>query len=125
MLLRVGNTVDFPIAFLACCAVDLVPVTVSSQLTARELADVIDMTKPALVIHDETLVMPQQVHVPRIGREEMARAHDHAPATPVLGTPERAGYIVFTSGTSGRPRAVLHPHRSIWARGMMHAGGMA
>jgi acyl-coenzyme A synthetase/AMP-(fatty) acid ligase len=39
-----------------------------------------------------------------------------------LGDPERLGYIVYTSGTSGKARAVMHAHRAIWARRMMVDG---
>ncbi|MEO1798011.1 MAG: class I adenylate-forming enzyme family protein, partial [Pseudomonadota bacterium] len=39
-----------------------------------------------------------------------------------LADPERLAYIMFTSGTSGRPRAVAHAHRAIWARRMMFEG---
>ncbi len=43
------------------------------------------------------------------------------PCAFVQGDPNRLAYIVYTSGTSGRPRAVEHAHRAIWARRMMHA----
>lgn len=39
-----------------------------------------------------------------------------------MGDPDRPAYGVFTSGTSGQSRAVIHAHRALWARGMMHAG---
>lgn len=35
------------------------------------------------------------------------------------GDPNRLAYIVFTSGTSAHPNAVMHAHRAIWARQMM------
>ncbi|WP_244505571.1 class I adenylate-forming enzyme family protein [Methyloceanibacter stevinii] len=39
-----------------------------------------------------------------------------------LGDPNRPAYIIYTSGTSGSPRAVTHAHRAIWARRMMWDG---
>jgi acyl-coenzyme A synthetase/AMP-(fatty) acid ligase len=39
-----------------------------------------------------------------------------------MGAPDRPAYMVFTSGTSGHPRAVIHAHRAIWARAMMRDG---
>ena len=39
-----------------------------------------------------------------------------------MGDPNRLGYVVYTSGTSGKPRAVAHAHRAIWARQMMVDG---
>src|SRR6056297_3660758 len=41
VLLRLGNTPDFPIAYLAAIAVDLLPVPSSSQLTEPEVASMI------------------------------------------------------------------------------------
>ena len=38
-----------------------------------------------------------------------------------MGDPGRLAYIIYTSGTSGTPRAVGHAHRAIWARQMMMA----
>jgi acyl-coenzyme A synthetase/AMP-(fatty) acid ligase len=39
-----------------------------------------------------------------------------------MGSPDRAGYIIYTSGSGGNPRAVVHAHRAIWARRMMWDG---
>jgi acyl-coenzyme A synthetase/AMP-(fatty) acid ligase len=39
-----------------------------------------------------------------------------------MGDPGRPAYIVFTSGTAGRARAVVHAHRAVWARRMMWDG---
>jgi acyl-coenzyme A synthetase/AMP-(fatty) acid ligase len=47
---------------------------------------------------------------------------DHASCAWDRGDPDPAAYIVFTSGSSGCQRAVLHAHRAIRARRMMWAG---
>ncbi len=39
-----------------------------------------------------------------------------------MGDPGRLAYMVYTSGTSGLPRAVLHAHRAVLARQMMRRG---
>jgi acyl-coenzyme A synthetase/AMP-(fatty) acid ligase len=40
----------------------------------------------------------------------------------VFGDPNRIAYVVYTSGTSGKPRAIAHAHRAVWARRMMIKG---
>ena len=120
VLLRLGNTVDFPIAYLGAIAAGMVPVPTSSQLTAPELATVADQIAPALVLQDPGLPAPRSTRRAELNTLRGWRALPPAPYH--IGDPERPGYIVFTSGTSGRPRAVVHAHRAIWARRMMHEG---
>ena len=44
------------------------------------------------------------------------------PAPLHMADPNREGYVVFTSGSSGQPEAVSHAHRAILARAAMHQG---
>ncbi|GAB4260744.1 MAG: long-chain fatty acid--CoA ligase [Pararhodobacter sp.] len=121
VLLRLGNTVDFPLAFLGALAVGLVPVPTSSQLTVPEITAMAADLDPALVVAAEGVARPDHP-APVIEAATLADWRAHPPCDWHMGDPERAGYIVFTSGTSGRPRAVLHAHRAVWARRMMWQG---
>ena len=57
---------------------------------------------------------------PVLGTAELPAYYTGTPADFVMGDPHRLGYLVYTSGTSGHPRAVMHAHRAILARQMMH-----
>ena len=57
--------------------------------------------------------------LPVFGPDTYQGWHGLPPADWAMGDPDRLAYIVYTSGTSGRPRAVGHAHRAIWARQMM------
>ncbi len=46
VLLRLGNTSAFPVAFLACVAIGAIPVPMSAALTAREIAAILDLISP-------------------------------------------------------------------------------
>jgi len=115
-----GNTVDFPIAYLGALAAGRVPVPTSSQLTERECRVIFDQLTPAAVLHDPSVApAPHSLIVPLA---ELRAMRALPPCDWDLGDPDRLGYVVFTSGTSGKPRAVGHAHRAIWARQMMFEG---
>ena len=120
LLMRVGNSVEFPVAYLAAIAVGIVPIPTSSQLTEPEVQVLIDMTKPTAILHDGQTTCPASVRV--IRTDQMSEWYALPPAPYAFGDPNRLAYIIFTSGTSGKPRAVCHAHRAIWARGMMMDG---
>ena len=121
VMLRIGNTVNFPVCFLALAALDAIAMPTSVALSPREIQALIDTTSPAGIIFDSAYPCDGfyglQVDVAQV------RNFADLPATqPIMGDPNRPGYIIFTSGTSGQPRAVLHAHRAVWARRMMWIG---
>lgn len=118
LLMRIGNSVEFPIAYLGAIAAGMVPVPTSSQLTEREVAKMIDDLSPAGILRAPDVACPD-TSVPVVDTASLARMWDLPPSEYQMGDPERLGYIVYTSGTSGKPRAVMHAHRAIWARRMM------
>ncbi|THD74847.1 long-chain fatty acid--CoA ligase [Thalassobius vesicularis] len=121
LLMRLGNTVDFPLAYLGAIAVGLVPVPTSSMLTAPEVQKMVDQLSPAGILHDPAVACPETT-LPTVSSAELTAMRDLPPADYAMGDPNRLAYIIYTSGTSGQPRAVMHAHRAIWARQMMHEG---
>lgn len=122
VLMRLGNTVEFPLVYLAAIAADLIPVPTSAQLTTPEITKMAAVIKPALIVAGDGVALPDPITCPVITEAALHDMADHAPLSPVMGDPDRPAYIIFTSGTSGTPRGVVHGHRAIWARQMMVAG---
>jgi acyl-coenzyme A synthetase/AMP-(fatty) acid ligase len=120
VLMRLGNTVDYPLTYLGALAAGLVPVPTSSALTLPEVTQIIDELSPSLIVRDPDIACPAigiQIDVSQL------QAMRNLPAASYhMGDPERLGYVVYTSGTSGKPRPVAHAHRAIWARQMMFDG---
>lgn len=121
VLLRIGNEPAFPVAYLACIAAGIVPVPTSAMLTEAEITRISSDIRPALVIAGAGVPLPADA-TPRLSAAELATMASLPPADFQRGDPERLAYIVYTSGTSGRPRAVMHAHRAILARAMMFEG---
>ncbi|MEX0371219.1 MAG: class I adenylate-forming enzyme family protein [Tateyamaria sp.] len=120
VLMRLGNTVDFPIAYLGALAAGLVPVPTSAALTSPEVAAIVADLSPRLVLRAPGIATA--AGAPEMGLATLQALRAHKPADWHMGDPDRLGYVIYTSGTSGQPRAVAHAHRAIWARQMMHNG---
>ena len=121
VLMRLGNTVEFPVAYLACIAAGLIPVPTSSQLTETEVAGIIDTLAPAAILLGAGIACPTtETHT--IDEQTLTEMRSLPAASFAMGDPDRLAYIIYTSGTSGVPRAVAHAHRAIWARQMMFNG---
>jgi acyl-coenzyme A synthetase/AMP-(fatty) acid ligase len=118
VLMRLGNTVDFPITYLAAIAIGAVPVPTSNVLTKTEVAKIITDIDPTVIVHDGACALPDTAHcVLNVEQIDAFKLNESAEFH--RGDPNRLAYIVYTSGTSGHPRAVMHAHRAIWARRMM------
>lgn len=122
ILMRLDNTVDFPICFLAAIAAGLVPVPTAAMLTAPEISKLSAELSPAIIVASPGVPLPEQTNCPVLSLAQFQALRTAPPATYVMGDPQRLAYIIYTSGTSGVPRAVCHAHRSIWARRMMWQG---
>lgn len=119
VIIRLGNSADFPITYLACIAVDLIPVPLSAQLTAAEVAKIGANIQPALTIQpDDMAAASGQI----LKAEALADLYQNPPADYAMGDPSRPAYIIHTSGTSGQSRGVIHAHRAVLARQMMWDG---
>ena len=119
VLMRLGNSPDFPIVFLGAIYAGLVPIPTSAALTSSEVSRIVAEAAPCCVVGEPHLV-PDDLVVPLIAPDSLRGAN--AAPHPALGDPHRPAYIVYTSGTSGVPRAVVHAHRAVWARRMMWDG---
>ena len=117
ILFRLGNSADFPVAYLACIWAGLIPFPLSSALTSVELDAIMPDIQPDLILRGDGIPMPSRAPCPVL---------DHLPSGPAIspdmGSPDRLAYVIFTSGTSGHPRGVRHAHRAIWARRHMWDG---
>lgn len=118
VLMRMGNTQDFPIVYLAAIAVGLVPIPASSQLTTPEVTRICEETKPLLIVADDGVSIPDDA--PAVLPSSALRGFEDCELADFqMGDPHRPAYIIYTSGTAGKPRAVVHAHRAIWARRAM------
>lgn len=106
-----GNTVDLALLHHACARLGAIYVPLNWRLSPSELTWLLDDCDPALVIGDEKLEAA--------GLSGVALADFVAEASRLEPTPERAidpdrpSLILYTSGTSGRPKGALLSERNL------------
>ncbi|WP_025057437.1 class I adenylate-forming enzyme family protein [Sulfitobacter noctilucicola] len=120
VLMRLGNTPDFPVAYLAALAAGLVPVPTAAALTAQEISKILPQLKPRAILHDPAVPCPDSDTI--ITLDALRAMRDLPPSAYHMADANRLGYIIYTSGTSGKATAVMHAHRAITARRMMFDG---
>lgn len=121
ILLRIDNSVDFPLTFLGAVGAGFLPVAAPAGLTGPEVTRLCQALAPELIVAAPGLSLPD-TPCRVLTTADLRALADGPEGDFALGTPERPAYLVYTSGTSGAPRAVLHAHRAIWARQMMRDG---
>ncbi|MEL7543076.1 MAG: class I adenylate-forming enzyme family protein, partial [Pseudomonadota bacterium] len=119
IFLLLGNTSAFPLAYFGAMAAGLVAVPVSSQLTAQERSALKVDARPALVVGG---AVDPDCDIPHLTEEELvASARNGAPLSDYADTrADDPAFLVFTSGTTGGAKGVLHAHRSAWGRRPMY-----
>lgn len=118
VLLRLGNSLAFPILYLGAIWAGLVPVPTSAALTRSEITRLAALVQPALIAVEPGIALPD--HPAPVVAPDPDAWSCHSPADLHLGPPDREAHVVFTSGSSGMPMAVSHAHRAILARQTMH-----
>lgn len=118
IVLRLDNTSDYAIVFLGAIAAGLVPLPTTTALTHAEAQFLMSDCGASLVcladgLRDET--------VPEGVKKLSARAiadlkHDHQPIAYAMTDSEDPAYLIYTSGTTSKPKGVLHAHRVAFGR---------
>ncbi|MDQ2065426.1 class I adenylate-forming enzyme family protein [Xinfangfangia sp. CPCC 101601] len=122
ILIRMANTPAYPVLYLGAIAAGMVPVATSPLLTTPEITRMAALIRPRLILTDPGIALPETLPHSTALPADLAAWEASRPCPYHLGDAEREAYIVFTSGTSGRPMAVRHAHRAILARQKMHQG---
>jgi len=113
VLTLIGNRPEWVEAMVACFRIGAVVLPCNEQLRARDLRLRLMVAAPALIVADERNLPELEAAGPdcpvlAIPDESL---YDAVPAPAIDLAPEDPCLIVFTSGTSGEPKAAVHVQR--------------
>ena len=131
-LIKMSNCTEYAVAFLAAVKLGVIPVLVNSMLSAGELRSVVEQAQPRLIFTEAARADAVR-ELRRAGLfEDVVCAGDTTPGEISFaflleqsGTSiktaetvaDEPAFIVYTSGTTGKPKGIVHAHRWIVALG--------
>ncbi|MBN9673227.1 class I adenylate-forming enzyme family protein [Roseibium aggregatum] len=122
ILLRVGHSSDFPLLFFGAIAGGFVPVPTSALLTSSEASAILADSGAGLVLHDGETVLPEGDGIPFLGPDGIQDLKSSPPGSFAESRDGDPAFLIYTSGTSGTPKGVLHAQRAASARRPMYEG---
>jgi acyl-coenzyme A synthetase/AMP-(fatty) acid ligase len=121
LLLRLPNNSDYALLFFGAIAAGIIPIPVSSQLTADEAAYLVADASPSAIALSDDLPAGDIVGPLLLDETAISRLKQYPPGGYADTAAEDPAYLLYTSGTTSRPKGVLHAQRVALGRAPMHS----
>ncbi len=114
LLIWSENRPEWVAVFWACMARGIQIVPVDFRFSADLVRRIETEARPKLMVFGNA-VDAREFQLPRVSCDEISRLPKVSRFTPIEVSPDDVVEIVYTSGTTGEPKGVVHRHRNICA----------
>lgn len=119
VLVRLPHSPDYAFAFLGATVAGLVPIPASPVLTREETEFLLEDAQAAALVSSPELRIDGFRGIV-IDRDDLDVMDGPGPLPATDG--EDPAYLIYTSGSTAKPKGVLHAHRTVLARRLMREG---
>ena len=122
VIINLGNTSDYALLFFGAIAAGLIPLPASDQATPGDIEFLIDDCSAqaiAVPLNAPQAHIPGHVHILTAADVTKLKFHDRRAVYAPTKSNDPA-YLIYTSGTTSKPKGVLHAHRAAWGRRPMY-----
>lgn len=118
IVIQLDNTSDYAILFFGAIAGGFVPLPTSTALTPEEIQFLIEDSGARLVcVANDRAPVTVATGVLTLNASAVADLKGHEPRSGYVDTgSEDPAYLIYTSGTTSKPKGVLHAHRVAFGR---------
>jgi acyl-CoA synthetase (AMP-forming)/AMP-acid ligase II len=118
--LMLPSAIDYAVACAAAGKLGAIVTGLNPRLGRREVESIVGQCAPVLVVRDETLGLPPVPDgIAVLNRAELPAVYQRRPAVgpprPDQESPDDIVAIMWTSGTTGRPKGASFDHRNLRA----------
>ena len=115
VVISMEDSVDWPVVFLACLYIGVVPLPLSTSLGNDLFKKIVEFVEAKLIFkgdHGSDI----DVGIPVLRRQEVRSCFDRPDSKllPVLQDPNSPAYMNVSSGSTGTPKVAMHRHQTLF-----------